>query len=131
MAGVPSSRSFRAIRWPREVRELVAGVTGVFGLVLFVITLIGVIAAPVIVYLRSLKPIRNPLPRSAVPFPLNRLIAGVPQPVNGPVTADVSTPEKRGQHIVEIGICADCHTTRDDGGEARELSNRRARAPDR
>jgi mono/diheme cytochrome c family protein len=72
--------------------------------------------ASVVVYLRSLKPIRNPLPPSAVPFPLNRLIAGVPQPVDGPVTADLSTPEKRGEHIAKIAICADCHTTRDDQG---------------
>ena len=34
--------------------------------------------ASIVVYLRSLKPIRNPLTPSAVPFPLNRLIAGVP-----------------------------------------------------
>jgi mono/diheme cytochrome c family protein len=72
--------------------------------------------ASVIVYLRSLKPIRNPLPPSAVPFPLNRLIAGVPAPLDAPVTADLSTPEKRGEHIVRVAICADCHTTRDDSG---------------
>jgi mono/diheme cytochrome c family protein len=72
--------------------------------------------ASVVVYLRSLKPIRNPLPASAVPFPLNRLIAGVPQPVEGVVTADLSTPEKRGEHIAKIAICADCHTTRDNSG---------------
>jgi cytochrome c553 len=72
--------------------------------------------ASVIVYLRSLKPIRNPLPPSAVPFPLNRLIAGVPEPIDATVTADLSTPEKRGEHIARIAICADCHTTRDDSG---------------
>jgi hypothetical protein len=74
--------------------------------------------ASIVVYLRSLKPIRNPLTPSAVPFPLNRLIAGVPQPVEGPVTADLSTPEKRGEHIARIAVCADCHTTRDDAGTA-------------
>src|SRR5215471_9247316 len=37
--------------------------------------------ASIIVYLRSVKPIRNPLPKSAVPFPLNRLIMSAPQPV--------------------------------------------------
>jgi len=74
--------------------------------------------ASVIVYLRSLKPVRNPLPPSAVPFPLNRLIAGVPQPIEGPVTADLSTPEKRGEHIVNIAVCADCHSTRDSQGNA-------------
>jgi mono/diheme cytochrome c family protein len=72
--------------------------------------------ASTIVYLRSLKPVRNPLPRSAVPFPLNRLINGVPAPIDAPVTADLSTPEKRGAHIVEIAACADCHSARDDQG---------------
>src|SRR5205823_5898018 len=37
--------------------------------------------ASIIVYLRALKPVRNPLPPSAVPFPLDRLINGVPAPI--------------------------------------------------
>ena len=72
--------------------------------------------ASVIVYLRSVKPVRNPLPPSAVPFPLNRLINGAPAPVDGPVTADLSTAEKRGAHIVKIAACADCHSARDERG---------------
>jgi mono/diheme cytochrome c family protein len=72
--------------------------------------------ASVIVYLRSVKPVRNPLPPSAVPFPLSRLINGAPAPVDGPVTADLSSPEKRGAHIVKIAACADCHSARDERG---------------
>lgn len=72
--------------------------------------------ASVIVYLRSLKPVRNPLPPSAVPFPVSRLINSVPVPIDGPVTADLSTPEKRGAHIVEIADCSGCHSTQDDQG---------------
>src|SRR5205085_11396323 len=34
--------------------------------------------ASVIVYLRSLKPVSNRMPGTAVPFPLSRLINGVP-----------------------------------------------------
>jgi mono/diheme cytochrome c family protein len=68
--------------------------------------------ASVIVFLRSLKPVRNPLPPSQVPFPLSRLINGAPQPVEGPVVADLSTPEKRGQHLAEMAVCTECHTTR-------------------
>jgi mono/diheme cytochrome c family protein len=75
--------------------------------------------ASLVVYLRSVKPVRNPLPPSAVPFPLNRLINGAPTPVDGPVTADLSSPEKRGAHIVKIAACADCHSTRDDRGNQR------------
>jgi hypothetical protein len=72
--------------------------------------------ASVIVYLRSLKPIRNPLPPSAIPFPVNRLINGLPAPIDGPVTADLSSPEKRGAHIVRMAACGECHSVRDDRG---------------
>jgi len=72
--------------------------------------------ASIVVYLRSLKPIRNPLPKSAVPFPLSRLINAVPQPVVSPVTPDLSTPEKRGEYIATLAICTDCHSPMDDKG---------------
>ena len=72
--------------------------------------------ASTIVYLRSLKPVRNPLPASAVPFPLNRLINGVPAPIDAPITADLSTPEKRGARLVEVAACGECHSARDERG---------------
>jgi mono/diheme cytochrome c family protein len=74
--------------------------------------------ASIVVYLRSLSPIRNPLPPSAVPFPLNRLINGAPQPITDPVTSDLSTSAKRGEYIANMAICADCHSTRDAQGNA-------------
>jgi mono/diheme cytochrome c family protein len=72
--------------------------------------------ASIIVYLRTVPPIRNPLPPTAVPFPLSRLINSVPQPVDAPVTADLSTPEKRGKYITTLAVCSDCHTPMDDQG---------------
>jgi mono/diheme cytochrome c family protein len=75
--------------------------------------------AAVIVYLRSLPPVRHELAKTAVPFPLNRLINSAPEPVTAPVSADLSTPEKRGAYIAQMGVCADCHTTRDDKGNVR------------
>jgi hypothetical protein len=72
--------------------------------------------ASVIVYLRSLPPIRNPLPKSHVPFPLSRLINNVPQPVERPVAPDLSTPEKRGRYITTLALCVDCHSPMDDNG---------------
>jgi putative peptidoglycan lipid II flippase len=50
-AFVPVVSEYKVQKTHAEVRELISGVTGVFGLILFVITLVGVIAAPVIVYL--------------------------------------------------------------------------------
>ncbi len=72
--------------------------------------------ASVIVYLRSLKPVRNPLQASTIPFPVNRLINGLQAPIEGPVTADLSSPEKRGAHIVEVAACSECHSVRDERG---------------
>jgi putative peptidoglycan lipid II flippase len=50
-AFVPVISEYRVQRPPEEVRELVAKVSGVFGTVLFVITAIGVIAAPILAFL--------------------------------------------------------------------------------
>ncbi|HZF26298.1 MAG TPA: murein biosynthesis integral membrane protein MurJ, partial [Steroidobacteraceae bacterium] len=50
-AFVPVVSEYRIRRAPAEVRELVDGVSGTFGVVLFVITAIGVIAAPVIIFM--------------------------------------------------------------------------------
>jgi mono/diheme cytochrome c family protein len=73
--------------------------------------------ASIVVYLRSLPPVRNALPKSAVPFPVKYLINGMPEPVSGPVTPDLSTQVKRGRYDVEVlGVCADCHSTQDDQG---------------
>ena len=50
-AFVPVISEYKVQKSHDEVRDLVANVSGVFGLILFVITLIGVIAAPVLAYL--------------------------------------------------------------------------------
>lgn len=81
--------------------------------------------AAIVVYLRSLAPVRNPIAPSDIPFPLDRIMNGLPEPIEAPVTADLSTPEKRGAHIVRIASCGECHTPRDDRGnvpEAMEFS---------
>lgn len=76
--------------------------------------------ASIVVYLRSLKAVRSELPPSALPFPVNRLLNGLPQPIEGPVTADLSSPEKRGAHLAEIAACTECHTPRDERGNRPE-----------
>ncbi len=71
--------------------------------------------ASVIVFLRSLLPVRNALPRTEVIFPVNYLIRSEPQPLTEPVQAVVSTPVKRGQYLVAIANCGDCHTPMKQG----------------
>jgi mono/diheme cytochrome c family protein len=55
--------------------------------------------ASITVFLRSLRPVRNPLPQSEIIFPVKYLIHGVPEPITAPVPPpDLSTPVKRGAY---------------------------------
>ena len=74
--------------------------------------------ASVITYIRSLAPVKQAQPKTEVPFPVSRFINAVPQPIEGTVPApDVSTPEKRGEYLVTLASCTDCHTPMDDRGQ--------------
>jgi mono/diheme cytochrome c family protein len=73
--------------------------------------------ASVIAYIRSLPAVKNPLPKAAVPFPVNRLINTVPRRLEGSVPPpDVSTPEQRGKYLTTLASCSDCHSPMDDRG---------------
>jgi mono/diheme cytochrome c family protein len=74
--------------------------------------------ASIIVYLRSLPPVRKQLPTTDLIFPVKYLIRNVPQPLDTPLPEpDVSTPEKRGKYLVTIAGCSDCHTPQDAHGQ--------------
>jgi mono/diheme cytochrome c family protein len=74
--------------------------------------------AAVIVYIRSLAPVRQRQPQTELIFPVRYLIRAAPQPLDAPVgDPDVSTPEKRGKYLVTIGGCTDCHTPQDAHGQ--------------
>ena len=73
--------------------------------------------ASVIVYIRSLEPVRNPLPKTEVPFPLSRLIASAPQPLTAPVMGEFPDPIARGRYLTQIGHCVNCHTPRNKMGQ--------------
>ena len=78
--------------------------------------------ASVIVYLRSIPPIRKALPKTEIIFPVKYLIRSVPQPITEPVPQpDVSTPVKRGEYLVTIAACTDCHTPQAKGQPIRGL----------
>jgi mono/diheme cytochrome c family protein len=67
--------------------------------------------ASVVVFLRSLAPVRSDLPPSKVPFLIARLVQAAPHPVTEPVPQpDLSTPAKRGAYLAEMGHCTGCHT---------------------
>ncbi len=69
--------------------------------------------ASVVVYLRSITPLRNSLPQTQLAFPVQFLVRLVPLPVNSPVSADLSTPERRGQYLATLATCNECHSSHD------------------
>ena len=67
--------------------------------------------ASVIAYIRTLPAISQQRPLSVIPFPVSRLINTAPEPLTAPVPEpDLSTPAKRGEYLVTLAVCADCHT---------------------
>jgi len=74
--------------------------------------------ASVIVYLRSLPPVKRSVPKTELIFPVKYLIRSAPQPLDAPVAPpDQSTPVKRGEYLVTLGGCRDCHTPQDSNGQ--------------
>lgn len=71
--------------------------------------------ASIIVYLRSLQPVTNPLPKTAIIFPVKYIMRNDPEPITNPVASpDVSDPVKRGRFLVNLTGCSDCHTPVDN-----------------
>jgi mono/diheme cytochrome c family protein len=73
--------------------------------------------ASVIVYLRSLPPVRNALPPTEIMFPVKYLIRSVPEPVTSPIPdLPATTPQvDRGAYLVSMAGCSDCHTPQEKG----------------
>jgi len=72
--------------------------------------------ASIIVYLRSIPPIRNALP---APKTSDDIVAPYAIPIYVPVPpADQSTPVKRGAYLVQLGACQWCHTLRDENRQS-------------
>jgi mono/diheme cytochrome c family protein len=76
--------------------------------------------ASVVVYVRSVAPVHNPLPQSKINFPVNLLVRGVPKPVTESVPTPAADQVSRGKYLVKLG-CG-CHNVVDKipygGGEA-------------
>ncbi len=76
--------------------------------------------ASVVVYVRSVAPIRNLLPKTKIIFPVNYLVRGVPEPITQPVPPPATDQLSRGKYLVKLG-CG-CHNAADKmpyaGGEA-------------
>ena len=64
------------------------------------------------VYLRSIPPVKNKLPKRKLPENIQRMIVHIPVPINKPVPEpDFSNVLERGKYLVEVGDCIGCHTS--------------------
>lgn len=71
--------------------------------------------ASVIVYIRSVPAVRNVLPQTDIIFPVKYLIRNVPRPITVPVSDPPGDQIQRGEHLVHLAGCMDCHTPADRG----------------
>jgi mono/diheme cytochrome c family protein len=76
--------------------------------------------ASVVVYLRSLPPVKHAVPRSHLPFMLKHMVNLAPKPLTGPVPEpDRSNRAAYGKYLAtSVGDCDGCHTPRDEKGNA-------------
>ena len=68
-----------------------------------------------VAYLNTLAPIRNPLPRSAVDFPVSVLIRTAPQPAGSVPAPPRGDRLAYGRYLVAVAGCAECHTPAEKG----------------
>jgi mono/diheme cytochrome c family protein len=76
----------------------------------------------VIVYLRSIEPVRNKLPKTVLPDVVK---GGLPphQAITETVPApDMSNPVARGKYLVSLGNCVTCHTPMKEGQPVTQLA---------
>lgn len=70
--------------------------------------------ASIIVYVRSLPPVRHALPKSEIPEAVRARLKPLP-PRSPGFARDLSTLEKRGAYLVDAAACVHCHTPQQNG----------------
>lgn len=73
--------------------------------------------ASVVVYIRSINPVRNVVPKTVLPEPVKGML-----PPHQPITAqvpgpDMANPVERGKYLVTLGNCMSCHTPMNRQGQ--------------
>lgn len=71
--------------------------------------------ASVIVYLRSLPPVKNPLPKMRLGFERKLDMEPAMEPVLAP---DATEQVRHGWYLVRVAQCSGCHTPYDENGNA-------------
>ena len=72
----------------------------------------------VVVFVRTLKPIRHEVAKRRLDFPVDLLVKFAPKPVAGPVVApDPKDTVAYGKYLATIAGCRECHTPHDARGQ--------------
>ena len=72
----------------------------------------------IVVYLRTLTPVRNQVPVRNLPFPLEYIVKTMPMPITAPQASHpAANAAERGRYLATIASCVGCHTP-DDQGQA-------------
>jgi Cytochrome C oxidase, cbb3-type, subunit III len=74
----------------------------------------------IVAYMKTLRPLKNALPRSQIDFPVSMLIKSLPQPAGRVVSVNRTNPLKYGQYLVTLAGCRNCHTPMERGQRERE-----------
>jgi mono/diheme cytochrome c family protein len=69
----------------------------------------------IIAYVRSLKPIENTPPPTALKFPLSLIVRTIPEKHTQHSAPDTSNVYEYGKYLVNAAGCIECHTQRKDG----------------
>lgn len=74
-------------------------------------------ALAIVAYLRTLPPIANDIGPTSVDFPVSMFIRTAPAPLDKPVPAPPPSTDTlaRGQWLLEVMSCGDCHTQMEKG----------------
>jgi mono/diheme cytochrome c family protein len=73
-------------------------------------------AGALVAYLRSIPPVKHPLPATKIPEEMKGAFAPLPPP-GRVLPPDRSAPEKHGEYVARIATCAHCHTPMDKQGK--------------
>jgi mono/diheme cytochrome c family protein len=69
-------------------------------------------------YVRTLSPIENQPPARTLDPPVNLIVRTIPRPASFGIRPSPSERVKYGEYIVTMAACAECHTPRDEQGQA-------------
>ena len=68
--------------------------------------------ASIVVYLRTLPPVKNKLPKRKLPLEVQKMIVHLPLPIYKAIPEpDFSNVMERGKYMTQIGGCIGCHTS--------------------